>query len=367
MAQRALIVRLPRRDGIGEVGQVTPGDRDGFGFVGHRDVDHTVRHLYVHRADIGGFVHTQPTAFDHGRTAHADVGVRGRDDDVAAAEYRGVAGKALARRDSDERNQTAQAGKEMERHGVEPGYPGRVGVAGPPPAPFGEEHHRTAQPLGQLEQSILLAVVLEALGAGQHGVVVRQHHGRMATHVADTCHEPVARCALDQLFDASSSALGGERQRAVLDEGAVVAQVIDVLAGCALTARAPSGDGVGPLLVAADGMARHDFGQVSSFSVEIDRVDRGHVVVRMTGRVEVDERGALQHGVADRRQHLDHDAGGLGRDDMLHLHRLDDDQWLRRRDGIAGRHRHRDDRSLQGRCQYDSIGGGHGQVLVQRK
>ena len=109
----------------------------------------------------------------------------------------------------------------------------------------------------------------------------------MAVHVADTRHQPVARRALDQLFDAASSALRGEGQRAVLDEGAVVAQVVDVLAGRALTARAPSGDGVGPLLVAADGMARHDLGQVGSFSVEIDRVDRGHVVVRMTGRVEV--------------------------------------------------------------------------------
>ena len=63
----------------------------------------------------------------------------------------------------------------MEGHAVEAGDAGRVGVARTPAAAFGEEDDRQAQALGELEQAVLLAVVLEALRAGQHGVVVRQH------------------------------------------------------------------------------------------------------------------------------------------------------------------------------------------------
>ena len=49
---------------------------------------------------------------------------------------------------------------------------------GPPSPALGEEHEREALPLGQLEQAVLLAVVLQALGAGQHRVVVGHHHRR---------------------------------------------------------------------------------------------------------------------------------------------------------------------------------------------
>ena len=38
--------------------------------------------------------------------------------------------------------------------------PTGVGVAGPPAAALGEEHHRQPQLLGELEQAVLLAVVL---------------------------------------------------------------------------------------------------------------------------------------------------------------------------------------------------------------
>ena len=50
-----------------------------------------------------------------------------------------------------------------------------IGVARPAAAALGEEHDRQPQRLGELEQPVLLAVVLRALRAGEHGVVVR--HG----------------------------------------------------------------------------------------------------------------------------------------------------------------------------------------------
>jgi hypothetical protein len=71
-----------------------------------------------------------------------------------------------------------------ERQAVEPADAGRVGVAGAAAPALGEEHHREPQLLGQLEQPVLLAVVLGALRAGEHGVVVRDGHalGRPAAN-----------------------------------------------------------------------------------------------------------------------------------------------------------------------------------------
>ena len=56
-----------------------------------------------------------------------------------------------------------------------PATPGAVGVARAPAAALGEEHDRQPQALGELEQPVLLPVVLQALRAGEHRVVVRHH------------------------------------------------------------------------------------------------------------------------------------------------------------------------------------------------
>ena len=119
------------------------------------------RRRWAPARDIGptssGCEHAEPAAFDHRRAAHADVRVLGRDDDVAAAEQRGVAGEAAPRVDADQRHQAAQRPHRVERHAVEARDAGAVGVARPPAAAFGEEHHRQPQALGQLEQPVLLA------------------------------------------------------------------------------------------------------------------------------------------------------------------------------------------------------------------
>jgi hypothetical protein len=59
---------------------------------------------------------------------------------------------------------------------VQAGDDGGVGVARPPAAAFGKQHH------GQLLQrdaqhAVGLGVVAHALRAGQHGGVVGHHHG----------------------------------------------------------------------------------------------------------------------------------------------------------------------------------------------
>ena len=82
-------------------------------------------------------------------------------------EQRGVAGEAASRHDADERHLPAQRAEQREGLGVEPGHDGHVGVAGAPAAALGEEHHGEPQPLDELEEAVLLAVVHLALGAGQ--------------------------------------------------------------------------------------------------------------------------------------------------------------------------------------------------------
>jgi hypothetical protein len=142
VAQERLVGRAPIALRALEVGEVLLGGGDGFDLVGHRDVDDAVGHLHRHGADLGGFVHAEPAAFDHGRPAHPDVRVGGGDDDVAAAEDGSVAGEAVARVDGDERYQSAQVGEEVEGEAVEAGYASAVGVAGPAATAFGEEDDR---------------------------------------------------------------------------------------------------------------------------------------------------------------------------------------------------------------------------------
>ena len=76
----------------------------------------------------------------------------------------------------DERDEPRQPAEEVEGEAVEPGHADAVGVAGPAAAALGEEHDRQPLALGHLEQPVLLAVVLQALGAGEDRVVVGHHH-----------------------------------------------------------------------------------------------------------------------------------------------------------------------------------------------
>ena len=117
-------------------------------------------------------MHAEAAALDHRRTAHADARVLRRDHHVTAAQQRGVAREAEPRGDADERHEAAQAREEMERPAVQTGDDRHVHVARATATSLGEQHHRQAAALGQLEQAVLLEVVAHALRAGEDGVVV---------------------------------------------------------------------------------------------------------------------------------------------------------------------------------------------------
>ena len=106
--------------------------------------DDPVAPLHVDGPDLLRPVLPEPAAFDHRRTTHADVGVGGRDDDVAGAGQRGVAGEAASGHDRYQRHLPAERAQRAEGRHVEAGHAGDVGVARPATAAFGEQHHRQA-------------------------------------------------------------------------------------------------------------------------------------------------------------------------------------------------------------------------------
>jgi hypothetical protein len=203
--------------------------------------------------------HTQAAALDHGRAAHADVAVGRGDDHIAAPEDGRVAGEAVTGVDAHHRHQARQLGEVPEGEAVEAAHAGHVGVARSPSPTLGEEHHRGAQLLGEREQAILLAVVLPALRAGEHRVVVAHRDHRVSGHLAEPSDHPVGRRAGDQVVDVAPAALGCDHHRAVLHEAALVDQVGDVLAGRAPVRGSPPGHRVGSggveaHVVAGDGL-----------------------------------------------------------------------------------------------------------------
>ena len=276
-SQRRRVGGLPwRRCGPGRTRDSGEPTRDAFGLVADEDVDHAGARLHVARADLLGLEDAEAAAFDHRRPAHADRAVARRDDDVAAAEQRGVAGEAAAGDDADQRHPAAQAREAREGRDVQAGDDRHVDVAGPAAAALGEEHHRQALLARDLEQPVGLLVVAHALRAGEDGRVVGHDDGarslgaeRLAVDAADAGDHAVGRRVADQVVELAPAALRRERERAVLDEAAGVAEIGDVLARGAQAEGVSLGDGVGPAGVGEQRLARAQLEQIGAQGVRV--------------------------------------------------------------------------------------------------
>ena len=345
MTQVVLVRLVPRTHASPEIGQVPPRRLDRARLVLHGDVDHAVGDLDLHGAYVLGRVDAQPASFDHRRAPHPDVGVGRGDDHVARPEDGRVAGKAVPGVYADQGYQSAQPGEEAERHAVEPADADAIGVA----RSLGEEHDRQPERLGQLEQAILLAVVLEPLGTGQHRVVVGHDDGAMTVDRADASDEPVRRRAPDQLVDVAATALGSDDERPVLDEASVVAEVVNVLSRRALPSSAASLDSVRARLVVPEGVPLEDLGQVGPQVIGSPGVLGSLAFPRDRALLENDQGLARHHGVGHGHVDLADEAGGGRLDGMLHLHRLDDDHLLPGAHEIALADIDADDRPVQWR------------------
>jgi hypothetical protein len=393
VAQGGRVAGGPVVDRAAEVGQVLLGHRHGLGLVGHRYVDHAVGHLDGERADVLRRERAEPAALDHRRAAHAQVRPGGGDDDVAGAGEGGVAGEAPPVDDRHPRDQPAQPAPQPEGQAIEAGHAGRVGVAGAPAPALGEEHDRQAATLDDVEEPVLLAVVLEALRAGQDRVVVGQDGGRAPLHRADPGDQAVGRGPGDELVHRPAPALGGDGEGAVLDVAALVDEVGDVLAGGPVAPLVALGHHLRPGLVEPRPVPLDHLGEVGAQG----RPRRGGR--RRGGRLPVAARhrhappggrpGRRRHGgrrgrqgrgrlgrlpVGDDGQEvapLDLVAGGhghpahrprpAGRDDVLHLHRLDDDDRRGLAHVVPGGRRHPHHDPLQRRTH---LGHGDGSTVT---
>src|SRR5579871_329244 len=153
-AQPALVDGAPVGERALEVGEILLGETNRVRLVVGEDVDDAVRLLHADRPDLFGAEDAEPAALDHGRSAHADRGVLGGDNDVATAEHRRVAGEAAARGDADHRRRARHAAPELEAADEAATF----GVAGPPAAALAEEDGRHAPAGSQLDEAIHLLV-----------------------------------------------------------------------------------------------------------------------------------------------------------------------------------------------------------------
>ena len=204
-----------------------------------------------------------------------------------------------------------------------------VGVAGPPAAAFGKHHHRPAQLVAQTEQPVLLLVVHRALRAGEHGVVIGDDGRSGALRAeqrsvdgAETGDDAVGRRVAQQLVHRAAAALRGDGQRAVFDEAAGVAQILDIGPRGAAALRVPLGDGFVARRVACQSVARDHLGEVGADRVEIGRRFMRNVVLAKLTRFEIEQRLAGGEHLAFRGNDKPHRAGERRSDDMLHLHRF---------------------------------------------
>ncbi len=201
---------------------------------------------------------------------------------MAASEQGGVAGEAAPRHHADERHLATERAEQCEGFGVESGDHGHVGVTGPAAAALGEQHHREAQALDKLEETVLLAMVHLALRAGENGIVVRQHGAARPFFVeevtvdpADTHDQSVGRGVGDEVVLGSARPLRGDDEPAVLVEAAGVAEVLDVLARRAPPAGVPAFRGGGTPRIEGGGHPGPQLGQLGAIRGRISSGGRG--------------------------------------------------------------------------------------------
>ena len=163
--------------------------------------------------------------------------------------------------------------------------------------------------------------------AGQHGVVVGNHHAAggiraefFRVHGGDAGDQAVGRGVADEVVDRAAAALGGDGERAVFDERTFIDELGDVLARCALVGLAAALDRGRAVFIQRDGVALDQFGQIGTDVIEIDVFFLGHVMGVDLGRLQIEDRLVLHQRHAGFRRDLRHPAAMRRGHQMLHLH-----------------------------------------------
>ena len=202
-----------------------------------------------------------------------------------------------------------------------------------------------------------------ALRAREHGVVIGENDAArgvivevLAVDGADASDHAVGGETANYLLEREAGT-GGEGEGTVLDEGAGVAEIVNVLAGGALLRAAAAGDGVGPVLVEGGGVALMDLSEVGADEIEVELLGGGLAGVLDVALVDEDDGVALVDRVACGDGDLADGAAGAGVNLVLHLHRVHDEEKLALANGVALSDIDRDDGALKGReDRVDALG-----------
>ena len=232
--------------------------------------------------------HAQSAAFDHRGAAHAQRGLLGGDDDIAATRHHGVPGEAASRHDAHQGNQSAQLGEQRERFDLQHAGGDRVRIAGTSAAAFGE-HDEGQAPLrppvrtsGPSSRGSCCPACPRARCSRRPWP--RSAHRRSGNSAPLTRPMPITRPSAGVRAMRSSmrapAALCRDDESAVLVKAAGIAQVGDVLAGGSQAELVPLLDGVGPGRVERQRAPLLELGQVGTNMVGIDRL-RGRDRVRL--------------------------------------------------------------------------------------
>ena len=306
----------------------------------HDEVDRPRGLMDLNRPHLVRCHDPESAALDHGWPTHPDRGASDRDHHIAAAQQRSVPGEAATGSDPDERHVPRERSKPREGTGVESGHHCGVGVTRPTPASLGKEDDWQLESIGELKETILLAVVALALGAGEHHVVVRDHDARcrldseeLRVDRADPTHEAISRRLSDQLSLASTLSLRRIGESPVLDEAPRVDEIGQVLARGAEPRRSPPRHTFGPGVVVQQCFSGSQLGEAVDALVR----DDGLSAIVLASSHELDQDRADLHPVAMCDQVSHDDDIDLGGHQVLHLHRLQHADRPASRDPLAER------------------------------
>src|SRR5699024_6746498 len=330
--EQSLIGHVPVLDRTLEVGQVLFGCTYRGRVVLDQQVDDPVGFLHLDGTDLFRPVGAQAPAFDHRPPTHADGGVGGGDDHVAAAQEYGVTRKTTPGGHPHRAYVSAQASHLGERGDIHGGSRVGIDVSGAATTTFGEQHDREPPPIRDLQHAVGLAMVHDALGAGHHGVVVGHHHAvgvvgvQVGVDPTDPGDHAVRGGVGGQVLLGAATVLGGYGHRPVLGGTSTVAQVGVVLPGGAATEPVALGHGFGAAFIGAERMAFEHVGQVGAHMVQVDTALEGGGLLLGLVRGQPQQKIPLGDGGTDEGVDLTDRAGHRCGQHVFHLHGLEDDQ-----------------------------------------
>ncbi len=165
--------------------------------------------------------------------------------------------------------------------------------------------------------------------------------------------KPVGRRVADQIIHLAPPALGGDRERAIFDKGAVIDEIGDVLARGALVGLAAAFDRGRAVFVERDGVAFDQFGEIGADVIEIEFLFLGHIMGVNLGGLQIEDWLVLHQCRAGLADDAGHPAAMRRSHQMFHLHGFKHGDLLARTDEVPFPDVNRHDRALQRRRHRD--------------